>query len=251
MPEIEARNEGDLATTDEFASYFVDMVGLVDEEENVSLPLKIADVVRRNLEVEEVKILGHGSFGAAGLISGTREVLKLTTDVREMKSAAHLIGAELANVVSYYAAGMIQGVRLRNAEDGKPSPVGASVQGFVDTVGLGSLDMDEALNLIVAAAKRKHRVFIDEFPKIPEQEVMERLEAASGALAETLDELGWPYGMIAAGLRQLMDAGVFAVDVHARNVGRDNQDNQYKIFDIGVSSVRAQVRTAVLRGRRP
>src|SRR5262249_52027035 len=54
---------------------------------------------------------------------------------------------------------------------------------------------------------------------------------------------------VASGIEELHDVGVFAVDVHGGNVGRDPENLSFKIFDVGTASS-PTVRVKDLPGKR-
>lgn len=250
MTEIEAKAEGDRATTLEFAKFFMDINTLSEEEESAQMAERIADVIQRNLGIRKVRILGAGAFGAAGQIPGTREVLKITNDWRELDAAAQIVGMDLPHVIPIFAVGTIADLKVVNPQLEVKGPVGVVVQRMVDRTGLNTDENDGRLNWAVKFIQSTHEIFRDVLVETDPKVAMRKIMDASFDLRRLLEGMGWPFTEIAEGLAELQKFDVFMLDAHSNNVGWDGRERTYRIFDLGLSSTGEGKEPAVLTGRR-
>lgn len=230
-------------TVEEFAREFLLSFASAGEVPATSWPFvvdrtarRIAEALRRHTSIAEVEEVGAGDFGMAGRVSGTREILKLTTDPSDVEAAVAVAGADLRHVAPVFVAGTLEGITVRNVRTARVSEVGVIVQRAVDSVGLAGFAQDRDLYEMVSGVKNRfdldpHAIAYGSYPDAG------TLRAASRTLAGVLEEAGTPFSQIARGLRELHDRGIYIVDVHPQNVGWDAERKVYRIFDLGTGYV--------------
>ncbi len=245
---IEEKLEGDQATLEEFALFFVQSVAIHSERRAQEIALEIADIVGRHFSVLDFQIISFGSFGAAARILDSDDVLKLTTDHREVEAAAALQGLELKRTARIYKAGFLGDLLIDHVSSG-PSPLGAILQEFLLEPDLSEEDARK-LRGIVFQVKSDYGVNPATLNELPKAEAARKIEAASIDLVKLLGQQKAyePLLEIAAGIRELQSHGVFVTDTHPSNIGRDEKTGELKIFDLGVSQTSRKRKAHVLKG---
>lgn len=195
-----------------------------------------------------LRILGYGSFGVAAMSVDGR-VVKLTSDPAEVQVGAVLVGKSLPNVVDIYGAWNIRNVNV-NTEIGwddekeesirKSMRVGVLIEQFVSTREVQDYDFGspgQHLTEVVYDFKEATNNAFANYAKLGAKARRAKLERASIELEGVLRKTGRPLEHdVAEALAQLRTVGVYAIDVHGRNVGWDAFDERFRIFDIGVGS---------------
>lgn len=228
----------------------------------------IAEIIGRNLGIDKVtRILGEGSYGIAAAIS-RQLALKLTSDPTEVEASAAIAGEIITGVVRVEGAWFVDDISVWNASVRMTLPVGVILVERLSSVGLGSKRDDEMLFEATYHAKRRHDVMPDQLDTLPRDEARRRLESASYDLAEALRQsalgegaageegallaLGEsPLASLADGVSALAERGIYVVDLHPRNVGYSEEDGEWKMFDLGVSSAPPRTAQPVLSGIGP
>jgi len=241
---IARRQAGERATLLEFAFYFVNRIGEIDDsDERQAAAQALGDILARNLDIRTVTVLGAGAFGAAA--AHRNHVLKLTADQTEPPAAYALIGKKLRHVVRIYESAVVPDFRMVRIQGYRELPVGVILSERLDSVGLQD-GQERVLDGIVSGAKHDFGVFDLDWDALEEagaaicdasMALEERLFAEEGSLRE-----------IALGLEELRSHEVCLVDVHSRNVGYDRAAGVHKIFDLGLASSPADA-VPSMRGR--
>jgi hypothetical protein len=195
---------------------------------------QIASAVRKLGLTSIQRILGGGSFGVAAE-DEAGHVLKLTSDRTEVQAGAVLKGAELPHVVWIAGSWLVRGVRVQPQwSEGLDLQVGILSMEMVGT----DHHIPDDLNHIVHRVKRTEGAYPDDLIKMKPGTARLFLRHVSVVMEEEIRsaELGQIGDDVADGLVELRQRGVYAIDVHRGNVGYDERDNVYKLFDIGTSS---------------
>lgn len=195
-------------------------------------------------------ILGRGSFGVASAIDDTR-VLKLTVDGSEVQSGALLMGHNLPHVAKVYGAYWIKNVSVQKTSESSMRKAGVLILERLNRVAPGS-----AYRLYVEYTKFRQahpEVGFQELKKRSYEEARALMDRASNDLTRTFTNIDDPMVLdVGEAVQELRDIGIFAIDVHSGNVGWSEQDQRYKLFDIGVSSVPREAKpTAIVAEMAP
>lgn len=239
-----------------FANDFFMGVTSKSEPEAKKASLKVAEIVGRNLGIHGViefnrdgrLVLGGGSFGVAGISAeDTEKVVKLTTDPEEVAAASVLVGKMVFHIVSFFEAALISKMKAMNINTGVEQPVGITVAERLDRVGCATVEGGRELNRIVDGVKREFGVEADAVIHMPPTVAKRRLMKAAPELVSRLrlSDIN-DLVEIAEGVEELMSFGIHAVDFHRGNVGFSDRDGVYKIFDIGLSSIKKSAKPKVL-----
>lgn len=228
-----------------------------EEEDAGSLAMDIAVILQRRLGVMGVElfpgkagpVLRGGSFGIAALLDGDpTKVLKLTTDPEEVKAASVVAakGSGAAYVARVHVAAYVSDFRVEHIQTGMSQPVGVTVTERLDKVGMPTVRQADNLNWIVNTVKREFRVEADLLIRTSAAMARKRLMKASAALERRLQDTGDnDLAEIGVGVGELASMGVYAIDFHSGNVGFSNADGVHKVFDFGLSSLKAGMRPKV------
>ena len=224
---------------------FISMVG--DDPEGHESPLvdEIADIIKRNLHIDEqYDVLGCGSYGCAMSIGDDR-VLKLTSDPDEVQASHTIVGRKLEHVAEMYGAYFLGDIRVFNHQTRMDHRVGAIVLEEMDEVGFYVAHHlqgihEKTYREVINDVKDQYEVWPHELEAISRESARQRLKRASEAIIHALDERkNEEHRSIARGVAELYRLGVYVVDVHPGNVGYRIVGTRIvnKIFDLGVSSV--------------
>lgn len=208
---------------------------------------RIASALRQ-IGVQQVEILGSGSFGVAAATKDNR-VVKLTVDASEVEAATVLRGKFLGHVVRIDGAWNVRGVTVEHYEVGEQWPVGIVLMERVEVIdtSLDPIRSTNNLTLVWARVRSQMRALPSQLRKMTRAQARDRLLQTSIVLEDELraraKETRWVtefesdlMNQVADGLHELRDVGVYAIDVHQNNVGFSARDGVYKLFDIGSSS---------------
>jgi hypothetical protein len=156
----------------------------------------------------------------------------------------------LPPVVAIDGAWVVRGV-LVNAEAGwdkgreevirKMSRVGILIEQLVDTEKMEGFEK-QALTRAVFDFKDETQNRFEDFTGLSARAKREKLNGASLKLEDRLRRLA-DSGQaeeiltdVAEALNELRGYGVFAIDVHGGNIGWDEEEGNYRVFDVGVGS---------------
>jgi len=228
----------------------------------------IAAALGRIGATEVRRALGAGSFGVAAEMSDGR-VVKVTADPAEVQVGAALVGKRLMNVVEIYGAWYIRGITahvpvgMNSAESEllwEDWKIGLLVEQQVQRRwGPGGIDESarRALSRFVFKWKESTNNEFRDFAGMNDAEKREKLRIASEGLEVDLTEQAQQYSLnavdeespddpaavkaklfenVASAVSELRDLGIYAIDVHGGNVGYDDDDKVWRIFDVGVGS---------------
>lgn len=213
-------------------------------------------------------ILGAGSFGTAAVLDEDH-VVKLTSDPSEVQAGRVLSGHHLKHVAEIDGAWFVRGVRAKteiakiNGQSvRKQYPVGVVILQRVRTIDDGDVAGADELSDIVKDFKSSTKTYPDDLARLSHARQRERLRKASRELERVLrvsgdelrnqdrdEEADMAHG-VADALAELRGHGVYAIDVHAGNIGFVDEDGErvYKVFDIGSSSPPARPKARVVDG---
>jgi len=225
------------------------------------------DFLKQDVEIEEQ--LGEGgSFGVAfGLSDGT--VLKITTDPDEAFAAKFLISKNFKhrNVAKFFDAVGVLPETKKEGFERSMDYVKIPFIGLVNLERIAGTAGDEAaeeasdLNTLRARVWRANRFYTDELAAMS---LTDRRERTKKTMRDLLDAISLRIDEIAerteesgqenvpdllldvrAGGEALYDIGLYAADFHDQNIGLGINIPDWKIFDIGVSSIPAGSRRAL------
>lgn len=234
-------------TTNRMKLSDVGMQGIVDAL------MASADALKRKkgIAIGDLRRLGEGAMGVAFEMPDGR-VLKVTTDFKEAKTAAHLVGKELRHVVRYFDVWRFRNVgkNIRNARlygivEEKLEELNdleeydmyvfagliRSDRSILDAVAAG--DPDAALTRYLEGAEAEARAKMgyretDELDAKQQHDLDEKLFKLSQRFSKTMREYE-----IDKMMRELRANGVSFVDYHAGNVMK--RGGRYVINDLGLS----------------
>jgi hypothetical protein len=191
---------------------------------------------------EMVDILGSGSFGSASAIDDTR-VLKLTVDESEVQSGALLTGRRLPHVAEVFGAFWIKNASVRKRSGGPMRKVGVLILERLAPLRVGD-PRGHRLNTEHDKFRKLHpEVAFHALRKLPYEKARALMDHASNDLMLTFTNIDDPLILdIGAAVEELRDIGIFAIDVHSGNVGWSSENQCFKLFDIGISSVPQDVK---------
>jgi hypothetical protein len=208
------------------------------------------------------RILGAGSFGvAASLIEHSDRVIKLTADRAELDVSAYLLKEHTqdwpAHVARIFNVWQVSGVQVDapSGWDAKSEEVAYS-KVPAGIIVVEKLDRspevletlrDSGLSHIVREAKEKAGVTWEDLTKLPKTKLRDRLEKGSVVMQKALYAADNEVcSDVAQAVEELYGLGVYAVDVHAGNVGYNESKQCFQVFDIGVGSGPAKTKPARL-----
>lgn len=190
--------------------------------------------------VQEVDILGGGSFGLAARVIG-RRVAKLTSDETEVEAGSLLVGKDLPHVVRMYGSWFVRGTRVTHWETGHETRVGLLLMeklAPLDTKVQGG-DIRHAWKSV----RQAFGAYPEALAQMPRERARERLHDASVTLERELRSIAKgpsddsPIAKdIADALHELRDLGIYGIDVHPGNIGFSSAELTFKLFDVGASS---------------
>ena len=241
---------------------------IVESAKKAPTVIALAEAIQAAGYGVPAEMLGYGHYGAAfALQDHPGLVMKITTDPTEIQVGAYLTSKKLAHVAEVRGSWRIRGA------DNKPlkmivmrsygTPSG-DVETVESDVQLGLLVMerldrdadvvstiqDSPLTKTVVEVKQKYGLYPSDLERLSRNGARRRLETGCVAMSKALyakhDEV---CSDVASGLEELYELGVFAVDVHGGNVGRDPESYAYKVFDVGTASS-PTVRVKNLPGKR-
>jgi hypothetical protein len=211
------------------------------------------------------KILGAGTFGTAALLDDDT-VIKLTSDPTEVQAGHVLRGRRLKHVARIHESWFLRDVKAKTI-------VGKTAKGKlvtrVNPCGLLYVERvqpiadnyaAEQLTEIVNEVKEYTHSYPHTLARLDRAQQREKLKKSSRELekilrdtARQLRDAGSEDAQLAEGvadaLKELRDNGVYAIDVHAGNIGyveRGSGDILYKVFDVGSSSPPARPKAEVI-----
>ena len=212
-----------------------------DFEDDPRAPVIEAALGRVGIEIES--ILGFGSFGVAAR-SADGKVVKLTADSAEVQVGAAIVGKDLPHVVAVYGAWFIRGVRVNAVVDfdeeqeeyiRKSMRVGLLVEQLVSTK-IQDHDRNSLTKLVYDFKEETGNRFRD-YAGLSAQRKREKLFIASQDLQLILENENFSLAQdVASALDELREVGIYAIDVHGKNVGYDEAARRYRVFDVGVGS---------------
>jgi hypothetical protein len=192
--------------------------------------------------------LGEGSFGlAATLVEHPDLVIKITADLSEVQIATFLTGKDLEHVAKVRGAWMVPDVKVTmnvgwDHKEEEPIyaelPVGIVVVTKVRRDDQVEEDIRKShLNAVVRRTKDDQEVYPDQLTSLPKKRAREKLRRAADLMVERLyGEGNEVCDDVAQAIDELQAEGVYAVDVHAGNVGYNDVRGCYQVFDVGVGS---------------
>lgn len=222
----------------EFARMFLQI--LWDESEiadikKAHIPTRaaaIAELLGRHFGFSTVHFLGSGAFGAAARTPDGK-ALKLTTDEHEVDAGVILAGKDVPHVARIEKAWMTP-IKAYNGTEERDLPVGILVLEAFDQIGLPTFELRSELNTLVDEVAKMYQVYLWNLRDVPDGEIMKRLEGASKHLLGVLEASKHPeFQQMADGLRELHKIKLWAVDLHAQNVGFSDAEGVFKLFDLG------------------
>lgn len=173
-----------------------------------------------------IKLLGHGASALAGqTVAG--HVIKLTFDEDDAKASMRVQGLDLPNVAQVYDAALL------NPPDAW-RPIGLIFQEYAGWPGLARPGDDGDLDKLISTTTQENKVWRVFQRQVKGRSAEKLMKNAVLDLIAALERDGRePFLEIAAGLRQLMDQGVYVVDPNSSNVasGKDG----LKLIDLGLS----------------
>jgi len=263
----------DLVSLEEYAATFLANVEGDGDPYDFQHDPRLETIVRTlyALGLRDVgTILGAGTFGTAALLDD-RTVIKITSDPSEVQAGSILKGKRLKHVARIYESWFIRGVRattiIGQTDGGKyikrRYPVGVLYSERVTP--LPDSNSSSELTILVNHFKEQTHTYPHSLARLDRAAQREKLKNASLNLERTLRQQGvelrrvdmmddvYLVDGVADALRELRDQGVYAIDVHAGNVGYVDSDSggiQYKVFDIGSSSPPARPKARVIDDER-
>ncbi len=203
---------------------------------------RITDVLKRNLQINSVvDILGRGLFGTASLMKdGT--VLKITSDMKEIETAAQIVGDDLDHVAEIYEAVRLGNIKIFHKRLRREVGVGVVISQLL-TPWMEVPELEESAEILTKAVRSVQREFGTDAGSIELKSPREQrhaLRESSLVLSQRLKDVASAYelpavGEVADGIDELFELGIFMVDVHQGNVGLDD-NGVTRIFDLGISS---------------
>lgn len=266
-------HDRDLISLEEYAATFLANVEGDGDPYDFQHDPRLETIVRTlyALGLRDVgTILGAGTFGTAALLDD-RTVIKITSDPSEVQAGSILKGKRLKHVARIYESWFIRGVRattiIGQTDGGKyikrRYPVGVLYSERVTP--LPDSNSSSELTILVNHFKEQTHTYPHSLARLDRAAQREKLKNASLNLERTLRQQGvelrrvdmmddvYLVEGVADALRELRDHGVYAIDVHAGNVGYVDSDSggiQYKVFDIGSSSPPARPKAKVIDDER-
>jgi hypothetical protein len=263
----------DLTSLEEYAATFLANVESDGDPYEFQHDPRVETIVRTlyALGLRDVgTILGAGTFGTAALLDD-HTVIKITSDPSEVQAGSILKGKRLKHVARIYESWFIRGVRAttvigstgRGKNIKRRYPVGVLYSERVQPLP-DSQSADE-LSILVNHFKEQTHTYPHSLARLDRAAQREKLKNASLNLERTLRQQGHELRRVdmmedvylvegvADALRELRDHGVYAIDVHAGNVGYVDSDSGgilYKVFDIGSSSPPARPKAKVIDDER-
>jgi|HubBroStandDraft_2_1064218.scaffolds.fasta_scaffold00001_109 hypothetical protein len=254
----------DLTSLEEYAATFLANVESDGDPYEFQHDPRVETIVRTlyALGLRDVgTILGAGTFGTAALLDD-HTVIKITSDPSEVQAGSILKGKRLKHVARIYESWFIRGVRATTVIK-RRYPVGVLYSERVQPLP-DSKSADELSNLVNEFKEQTH-TYPRSLARLDRAAQREKLKNASINLERTLRQQGHELRRVdmmedvylvegvADALRELRDHGVYAIDVHAGNVGYVDSDSGgilYKVFDIGSSSPPARPKAKVIDDER-
>jgi hypothetical protein len=198
---------------------------------------KLARAVR-HIGIDKTILLGSGSFGSAAAYArpSPAGVVKLTSDRTEVLASALLKGQKLPHVADVYGAWFVRDVDVERWD--ASFPVGVRV-GLITQQKLQPVDAVEARSITTTWLTLRQQMDLhpDTLAAMPHRDARIKLYDASVELEARLRAIrGYQIASdVADALAELRGLGIYAIDVHGGNIGRDRQ-GVFKIFDVGSSS---------------